>query len=118
MPLSTCSRLVCLRFQFSYEDAKSLIVGVDIISTWIDGSTKSLDGTSMATPHVAGQAAVYLAENPNATPAEVEAALTELALPDLLSDICEFRSPFIWFFLWGDSEHHLFYSFWDCQSAS
>lgn len=34
--------------------------GTDVLSTWIGGSTKSISGTSMATPHIAGLAA-YLA---------------------------------------------------------
>ena len=44
--------------------------GVDILSTWNDGGTKSISGTSMASPHVAGAVALEVArlqvDNPNA----------------------------------------------------
>lgn len=51
--------------------------GVDILSTYpqIWGSYKSMSGTSMASPAVAGAAAVYISRNPGATPAEVLAGL-------------------------------------------
>ncbi len=35
-----------------------LAPGSNIVSTWIDGLTKSSDGTSMATPHIAGAVAL------------------------------------------------------------
>ncbi|MPY64261.1 S8 family peptidase [Streptomyces spongiae] len=51
--------------------------GSSIISLWrtSDTATNTLSGTSMATPHVTGAAALHLADNPSATPAAVEAAL-------------------------------------------
>ncbi|KAJ9064662.1 hypothetical protein DSO57_1028023 [Entomophthora muscae] len=57
--------------------------GVDIISTWNDGETESLSGTSMAAPHVAGLIAVFLSESP-ATPKEVSKKLVKLALPEMV----------------------------------
>ncbi|WP_392676383.1 S8 family peptidase [Streptomyces sp. LN785] len=65
--------------------------GSDIVSSWNDSDegTNTISGTSMATPHVVGAAAVYLAGHPDATPAEVAAALTDGAPPDAISDATE-----------------------------
>ncbi|MFD5496503.1 S8 family peptidase [Streptomyces sp. NPDC001812] len=55
--------------------------GSSITSAWHTGdtATNTISGTSMASPHVAGAAALHLAANPSATPAQVSSALTAAA---------------------------------------
>jgi subtilisin family serine protease len=45
------------------------------------GGYASYNGTSMATPHVSGAAALYKAYHPDATAAEVKAAILGAAVP-------------------------------------
>jgi subtilisin family serine protease len=53
--------------------------GVNVFSTVPGGGYKSLDGTSMASPHVAGVAALIRSTNPKLTPAQVRARLAKQA---------------------------------------
>lgn len=78
--------------QSSFSNYGSLVdlyaPGSDITSAWNDSDTGSdtISGTSMATPHVVGAAALYLAGHPDATPADVSTALTDGATPDAISN--------------------------------
>jgi subtilisin family serine protease len=51
--------------------------GVNIKSAWIGSNTatSTISGTSMASPHAAGVAALYLGANPTWTPVQVEAQM-------------------------------------------
>jgi Subtilase family/FG-GAP-like repeat len=63
--------------------------GVNITSAWIgsDTATNTISGTSMASPHVAGVAALYLQSNPGSTPASVNAAIVNNASVNKISGI-------------------------------
>jgi subtilisin family serine protease len=61
--------------------------GVDVESATPNGGSTTMSGTSMATPLVAGAAALYLQRHPNATPDEVVAGLVAESTPDKLKSL-------------------------------
>jgi subtilisin family serine protease len=58
--------------------------GNNITSSWntSDTATNTISGTSMATPHVTGVAALFLETNPTASPATVAAAIINNSTPN------------------------------------
>ncbi|HKU75206.1 MAG TPA: S8 family serine peptidase [Pyrinomonadaceae bacterium] len=62
--------------------------GSDITSSWntSDTAINTISGTSMATPHVAGVAALFLETNPSASPATVTAAIINGSTPNKVTN--------------------------------
>jgi subtilisin family serine protease len=62
--------------------------GSSITSTWStsDTATNTISGTSMASPHVAGVAALFLETNPTASPATVTAAIINSSTPNKVTN--------------------------------
>ncbi|SMC85284.1 S8 family serine peptidase [Kibdelosporangium aridum] len=61
--------------------------GSSITSTRNGGGTTQMSGTSMATPHVAGAAALVLTQHPAYTPAQVRDALVNNAASGVLKNV-------------------------------
>jgi serine protease len=76
-----------------------------ITSAWIGSpsATNTISGTSMASPHVAGAAAVYLSLNSGASPAAVKSALVSSSTSGVISLKCLKRGC-------SDSPNKLLYS--------
>jgi subtilisin family serine protease len=62
--------------------------GSSITSAWIGSNTatNTISGTSMASPHVTGVAALYLQAHSTSTPASVAAAIVGAATPNVVTN--------------------------------
>merc|ERR1712127_319133 len=62
--------------------------GRNIKSTWIGSNTatKTISGTSMASPHVCGAAALHLGKNSGLTPTQIASLLTSTSTPSKVSN--------------------------------
>ncbi|MGH2698343.1 MAG: S8 family peptidase [Actinomycetota bacterium] len=77
--------------------------GSSITSTWhtSNTATNTISGTSMATPHVAGVAALYLQGSPTASPSTVRNAIVNSAIPGALSGVGSGSPNLLLFSLFG-----------------
>ncbi|WP_189046535.1 S8 family peptidase [Micromonospora sonchi] len=66
-----------------------LAPGVNITSAWYtnDTATNTISGTSMASPHVAGVAALVLSAHPSWTPLQVRNHLVDNATPNVVTNV-------------------------------
>ncbi|KAL1924016.1 uncharacterized protein VTP21DRAFT_7051 [Calcarisporiella thermophila] len=58
--------------------------GVNVLSTWKNGGTNTISGTSMASPHIAGLAAHFLSQQPR-DPIALRTFLQQVATKDAIS---------------------------------
>ncbi|MGR6316435.1 S8 family serine peptidase [Micromonospora soli] len=66
-----------------------LAPGVNITSAWYtsNSATNTISGTSMASPHVAGAAALVLSANPSWSPQQVRDSLVNDATPNVVTNV-------------------------------
>ncbi|PFH60346.1 hypothetical protein XA68_11088 [Ophiocordyceps unilateralis] len=69
------------------EPVKVFAPGSDILSTWLEGGTNTISGTSMAAPHIAGLGAYLAAAEGITEPAAICSRIQELATKDVLSGV-------------------------------
>jgi subtilisin family serine protease len=69
----------CLFSNFGHDAVDLAAPGVDVLSTWLAGSYRVFDGTSMAAPHVSGAAGLVKSLHPEYTALELRNALMNSA---------------------------------------
>ncbi|KAI8981103.1 peptidase S8/S53 domain-containing protein [Pilobolus umbonatus] len=80
----------------SHGDCVSLYApGAGITSTWLDKNTQTLDGTSMANPHVSGIAAMLMSERSYDTVKELYDTLISKATPNLLQSHVDIKNKLL-----------------------
>jgi subtilisin family serine protease len=78
--------------------------GASITSAWHTSSTatNTISGTSMASPHVAGVAALYLETNPGASAATVFAAVYDATTKNIVTNSSTANNHLLYSLAWGD----------------
>jgi subtilisin family serine protease len=77
--------------------------GASITSAWHSSSTatNTISGTSMASPHVAGVAALYLETNPTASAATVFAAVYDATTKNIVTNSSTANNHLLYSLAWG-----------------
>ena len=91
-----------LQLMMSWHCSLKPVQGVDISSLWIRGGIRTISGTSMAAPHVAGVMAKYLSDMPSSTtPDELKSHVLRTwvyATVKLYFNKVFYAQPCIWLF--------------------
>jgi PKD repeat protein len=91
----------------NYGDCVNLFApGVSITSAWhtSNTATNTISGTSMASPHVAGVAALYLQGSPGATPLQVRPAVYEATTKNIVTSSNTANNHLLYSLLGGGGE--------------